>query len=142
MIKDNDYNNNDIGLDSIFHVNINNEVLGSIDNSDFEYSLFSLPQVVNFENILYKLQSHNNDESIINFDENNSNNERDNTRATQKVNQNKSINEKIFRKKDAISIYDKLKYNLDTIKDCLSKNISPIEFNIINENMNYTEKIG
>ena len=118
------------------------QILGSIDNSDFEYSLFPLSQVVNFENILYKLQSHNNDESIINFDENNSNNERDNTRATQKVNQNKSINEKIFRKKDAISIYDKLKYNLDTIKDCLSKNISPIEFNIINENMNYTEKIG
>ena len=141
MIEGNDYNNNDISIDSIFHVNKNNEVLVSSDDSDFDYSHYSLLPKANYENILYKLQSNNYDESIINIDEKNSINERDKTKATQKINQNKSITEKILLKKDAISTYNKQKYNLDTIKECLSKNIAPIEFNIINENMNYNEKV-
>ena len=141
MIEGNDYNNNDISIDSIFHVNKNNEVLVSSDDSDFDYSHYSLLPKANYENILYKLQSNNYDESIINIDEKNSINERDKTKATQKINQNKSITEKILLKKDAISTYNKQKYNLDIIKECLSKNIAPIEFNIINENMNYNEKV-
>ena len=141
MIEGNDHNNNYIGIDSVFHVNINNELLGLSDDSYSYYSHYSLLQKVNYENISYKLPSNNNDESIINIDEKNSINERDKTRATQKINQNKSITEKIFLKNDAISINNKQKYNLDTIKECLSKNISPIEFNIINENMNYNQKI-
>ena len=137
MIRDNDINDsNYICIDSDSHVNINNEIFDS--SEDFYYFLQSK---INFENILNKLQSNNNDKSIINVDGNNSNNERDKTRATKKINQNKGITEKIFRKKDMISIYDKQKYNLDMIKECLSKNISPIEFNIINENMNYNQKI-
>ena len=115
------------------------EILDSSD--DFYYSHYSLFPNENFENILYKLQSHNDDQTIINIEENNSKNEKDNTIASQNINQKKSITEKIFQKKDAISIYDEQKYNLNMIKECLSKNISPIEFNIINENMNYNEKI-
>ena len=115
------------------------EIFDSLDY--FYYSHYSLLPKEHFVNILYKLQSHNNDESIINNEENNSKNEKDNTRASQNINQKKSIIEKIFHKKDAISIYDEQKYNLDMIKECLSKNISPIEFNIINENMNNNEKI-
>ena len=135
MFRDN--NINYIIRDSDSHVSINNnEIFDS--SEDFDYSLQSK---INFENYLYKLQSHNDDESIINVDGNNSNNERDKTRASQNINQKKSITEKIFQKKDAISIYDKQKYNLDMIKECLSKNISPNEFNIINENMNYNENI-
>ncbi len=133
MSRNNDINNsNYICIDSDSHVNINNKIF---DSSDFDDSLQSK---IRFENILNKFQSNNNDESIIKVD---GNNERDKTSATKKINQNNSITGKIFRKKDAISIYDKQKYNLDMIKECLSKNISPLEFNIINENMNYNEKI-
>ena len=133
MSRNNDINNsNYICIDSDSHVNINNKIF---DSSDFDDSLQSK---IRFENILNKFQSNNNDESIIKVD---GNNERDKTSATKKINQNNSITGKIFRKKDAISIYDKQKYNLDMIKECLSINISPLEFNIINENINYNEKI-
>jgi hypothetical protein len=98
-----------------------------------EYSFdSSLPQILNINNIVYEQQDHDIDESKIYTYDNN---------KSLKTNQNININDKIFRRKDEIVTKEKPKYNLEAIKECLSKNISPFEFNLINENMNYDKKI-
>ena len=73
------------------------EIFDSLDY--FYYSHYSLLPKEHFVNILYKLQSHNNDESIINNEENNSKNEKDNTRASQNINQKKVLLKKYSTKK-------------------------------------------